>query len=98
MAGARTFGSVPKEAARLTEELDQRGLKVASGAVHGFRGLTGPVDLAGNRPDHPPGRRADQLRWIGRPRDLRAVTGYRDDKGTGASSARRRLDASHGRP
>ena len=85
------FGYLPTEAARLTEELDRRGLKVAGGTVHGFSGL------------HRPGDWPDIARITRQVAELTAavggrhlifvpVPGYRDDK-TGAFLEPAELDA-----
>ena len=85
------FGYLPKEAARLTEELDRRGLKVAGGTVHGFSGL------------HRPGDWPEIARITRQVAELTAavggrhvifvpVPGYRDDK-TGAFLEPAELDA-----
>ena len=82
------FGYLPTEAARLTDELDRRGLKVAGGTVHGFSGL------------HRPGDWPDIVRITRQVAELTAavggrhvvfvpVPGYRDDK-TGALPRARR--------
>ena len=85
------FGYLPKEAARLTEELDRRGLRVAGGTVHGFSGL------------HRPGDWPEIVRITRQVAELTAavggrhvifvpVPGYRDDK-TGAFLEPAELDA-----
>jgi inosose dehydratase len=85
------FGYLPKEAARLSEELDRRGLQVAGGTVHGFSGL------------HRPGDWPDIERITRQVAELTAavggrhvifvpVPGYRDDQ-TGAFLEPAELDA-----
>ena len=85
------FGYLPTESARLTEELDRRGLKVAGGTVHGFSGL------------HRPGDWPEIARITRQVAELTAavggrhvifvpVPGYRDDK-TGAFLEPAELDA-----